>query len=176
MLERCVQLFLHCPYQPARAVLRLLGHMADFMPCGCLHMRPLQFCLLSQWRPHVDSLEDCVQVHPEILEDLRWWSQRANTYSGIPLEIPRPSATLMTDASLEGWGASLIMGEVRLQAEGRWPSLFQGRSINSLELESVLLVLEKWARTSQAKCCWCFPTTPLQCLTSGSKGGLNRQH
>ena len=60
-LEACVRLFLRRPCQPARAVLRLLGHMssmADFMPFGRLHMRPLQFCLLSQWRPHVDDLEN----------------------------------------------------------------------------------------------------------------------
>ena len=60
-LEGCVRLFLRLPSQPAHSVLCLLGHMssmADFMPLVWLHMRPLQFCLLSQWRSPIDSLED----------------------------------------------------------------------------------------------------------------------
>ena len=37
------------------------------------------------------------------------------------------------------------MGEERLQVEGRWPPEYEGRSINSLELEAVLFALEKWS-------------------------------
>ncbi len=52
--------FLWRPCQPARAVLRLLGHVvsvADLTCLGRLLTCPLQFCLLCQWWPLCDSLE-----------------------------------------------------------------------------------------------------------------------
>ena len=59
-LEACIHLFLWRACQPAHAVLQLLGHMvsvADLTRLGRLDTCQLQFCLLSQWWPHHDSLE-----------------------------------------------------------------------------------------------------------------------
>ncbi len=147
-LEGCVRLFRRRPCQPARAILRLLGHMvslSDYTHMGRLHTRPLQLCLLGQWRPHRDSLEAPILLDEAALSDLSWWLSRTNTRSGVPLRPPKPSVTLMTDASLSGWGASLTIGDGRLQVAGGWPPSYSGRSINSLELEAVLLAIHEFA-------------------------------
>ena len=147
-LEGCVRLFLKRPTQPARAVLKLLGHMAslsDLTRLGRLHTRPLQMCLLGQWRPHRDNLEQPVFLDEVVTRDLLWWLSRANTRVGVPLRPRLPTVNLMTDASLQGWGACLTVGLKRSQAAGEWPSAYSGRSINSLELEAILLAVQEFA-------------------------------
>ena len=101
--------------------------------------------LLSQWTPFSGDLEEWVTVQPETIQDLHFWLDRENTRSGVPLRSEEPSATLMTDASLAGWGAHLVQGDARLQRAGVWPTGYEGRSINTLELETVLLAIEAFS-------------------------------
>ena len=98
--------------------------------------------LLSQWSLGSDNLEQMVPIQPGMVQTLDWWSHREGTCLGVPLEDCLPSAARITDASEVGWGAHVVMGEKRLQKDGEWPSSYSGRSINSLELETILLALE----------------------------------
>lgn len=143
-LEGWVNLFCRRPHQPARAILSLLGHLSslgDVVHLGRLRARPLQLFLLSVWSPLGDSLESLIRIPDQCLENLKWWQDRRNTLRGVPLEEKEPDVMLLTDASLEGWGAHLTKGSVKRQLDGRWHSDYSNRSINSLELETILLAM-----------------------------------
>ena len=73
--------------------------------------------------------------------DLPWGLSQDNTRSGIPFCTPEPTVTLMTDTSLDGWGVCLSVTGDCLQESIEWPLVFFGHSIDSLELEMVLLAL-----------------------------------
>ena len=92
----------------ARAFLSLLGVLnaaADLVPLGRLHMRPLQMYLLCHWRPKKDPLDLLIPILPPLLPHVRWWSNREILTVGVPISLPDPTVHLLTDASLEGWGA-----------------------------------------------------------------------
>ena len=129
-------------YLSAREFLSLLGVLnaaADFVPLGRLHMRPLQFVLLSQWRPNVDSLQARLPVSREFVHHLRWWDSPYLLRQGVPLLVSPPELFLFTDASLVGWGAHLE--PVGLMTSGLWSPQESLLHINNLELRSVLLAL-----------------------------------
>ena len=52
----------------------------------------------------------------------------------------------MTDTSLDRWGASLPAINDHLSVSGEWTTSYVGHSINSLELEAVLLALHEFSR------------------------------
>jgi hypothetical protein len=73
----------------------------------------------------------------ECEDDLKWWIH--NAFPVKTTFAPRqPSTTLITDASLQGWGA--IWGEKEIF--GAWEE--QEEQIDELELLTVLLALETW--------------------------------
>ncbi len=69
--------------------------------------------------------------------DLKWWLEDAFPMK-TTFEARQPSTTLITDASLQGWGA--IWGENEIF--GAWEE--QEDRIDELELLTVLLALESW--------------------------------
>jgi len=100
----------HQSYLSARYFLRLLGvlnSLADVVPLGRLHIRPLQFYLLSQWRPASRDLEFMIPFPASAHQHLDWWKLEQNVLAGVPLAPPLPQATLFTDSSMTGWGAEL---------------------------------------------------------------------
>jgi len=128
----------------ARSFLSLLGVLnaaADLVPLGRLHMRPLQMYLLSQWRPIRDPLDTVVPILPTVLPHLRWWLNRERLSVGVPISLPDPSVTLLTDASLTGWGAHLE--PIGLLFQGIWTSTEQQLHINNLELKAVFLAIQR---------------------------------
>ena len=137
-----VQVFLRRSTVSARYLLSLLGVLnsaAELIPLGRLHLRPLQFYLLSLWRPRSGSLEDPIHLSPLFHQQLRWWSDQV-IFRGVPLSPPMPSLFLFTDASLEGWGAHLE--PVGLCTSGLWSRAESLLHINVLELEAVSLALQ----------------------------------
>ena len=126
----------HQQSAPARTWLVLLGYMAsmvDLIPYCRLRMRPIQWHLLSFFRPSSHLYQTSVPVTEVIRPHLLWWSREQNLSIGVQFPRPAPDVTLTTDASLTGWGA--YIGEAT--ASGLWQAPWNTFHINRLELEAV---------------------------------------
>ena len=137
----------------ARGFLSLLGVLnaaADLVHLGRLHMRPLQLYLLCHWTPSTDSLEASVPILPPLRPHLEWWLDRERLSAGVPISLPDPELTLLTDASLQGWGAHLE--PTGLMMSGTWSLSEKQLHINNLELKAVSLALRRALSHVQRRC------------------------
>jgi len=119
----------------------LLGHMSsvlDLVPNARLHVRKLQINLNSQWNPTTDKPSAPVRLSDESRAELRWWTQERNLNQGMPFLPPDPQLTLVTDASIMGWGGHLADST----CSGLWSPSCSSRHINWLELQAVFLTLQ----------------------------------
>ena len=94
----------------ARTFLSLLGKLsaaADLVLLGRLHLRPLQMCLLSVWKPHILPLNHPISINGMIRSHLQWWINPIRFETGTSIHPPDPEFFLYTDASHYGWGAHL---------------------------------------------------------------------
>ena len=96
--------------QPAKTWQKLSGHLSslrELVPMAVTHTRHIQLMLHSQWR----QVSDCpyLRIYPDhkSLRELEWWASRANLTVGCPFLRPDPTMTIVTDASVEGWGGHL---------------------------------------------------------------------
>ena len=127
----------------AREFLSMLGSLnaaADLVQLGRLHMRPLQFHLLANWKPHRDSLVQPIPISHSCHVAIKWWMNPSIYVAGIPLVIPAPDFHLFSDASHSGWGAHLE--PQGLEVQGLWDAASQDLHINNLELRAVFLALQ----------------------------------
>ena len=93
----------------ARTFLSLLGKLsaaADLVLLGRLHLRPLQMCLLSVWKPHILPLDHPITINGMIQSHLQWWINPNQFETGTTIHPPDPKFFLYTDASHFGWGSS----------------------------------------------------------------------
>jgi len=119
-----------------RAVLSLIGKMisvAPMVPFGALERRPLQFAMARVWSGTRGSLDAVVSITAEMRTAVRWWTCRENLVKGVPLATEREEVTLVTDASMTGWGAHLGSNTV----SGLWSRLETSYHINQLEMLAV---------------------------------------
>ena len=124
--------------QPASVWRSLLGRMFSLsllIPGSRLRMRSLQLCLKRNWNFVDDS--KVIPWEDSCLGDLQWWLDRSNLTPGVPLESPMPDFHLYTDASDQGWGASI---EGR-SSSGLWSQAEKVLSINHRELLAVYLAI-----------------------------------
>ena len=136
-----ILIFSNSPSVTARQFAQLLGFLnslADVVPLGRLHIRPLQFFLQEHWDSASQVWEALVPILPVLLPHLDWWTRRENVLTGVALLHPVPSLTLYTDSSLQGWGAFLEGKSV----SGVWSHVQQQEHINLLEMRAVLLALQ----------------------------------
>ena len=124
-----------------RSLQRFLGKVnfaCIAVPRGRLMCRPIQRCV-----PKGNSrLFQSTSLTPEARQAVQWWA--ALKVSTNPLWFPETAATLTTDASIKGWGATLSGQSIK----GLWPlSWVQNRShhINELEMRAVLLAVRHWS-------------------------------
>jgi len=139
-------------YFSARTWQILLGHMAAAMSTvrnALFHMRPLQWFFNRAMEGHADhkgrrDMDHMIMSTRAILPTLRWWSTPSNLNQGMPFSQPPHSATVTTDASLEGWGGHVsIQGRDQVSMfSDRWPRKGPKRHINFLELRAIRLTLE----------------------------------
>ena len=108
-------------------------YMVDLIPYCRLRMRPIQWHLLSFFRPSSHLYQTPVPITEVIRPQLLWWSREQNLSVGVRFPRPAPDVTLTTDASLTGWGA--YIGEAT--ASGHWQAPWNTFHINRLELEAV---------------------------------------
>ena len=136
---------------PARYFLRLLGLMAaclDTIPWGRLAMRPIQLFLLTQWRPHVHSIEENVILSPILGPHLKWWIRKENFFQGMSLSTQNAQIVITTDASMQGWGAHMRVAQICR----KWDRLTaETKHINWLEMKAVSLALKHFKQDVQGK-------------------------
>ena len=138
--------------QPAKTWQKLLGHLSslrELVPMAVTHTRLIQLMLHSQWTQVSDS--PYLRIYPdhESLRELEWWASRANLTVGRPFLRPDPTMTIVTDASMEGWGGHL--GDWVIS--GQWPRAWAKHHINWLELQAVWLTLQHFLLLGH--CCGC---------------------
>ena len=100
--------FLSSREQSAKSWRVLLGHLASLahlVPGGLLWMRAPQLALKRSW----DFLDEQVLVPWDDLtrEDLLWWCTEGRIEEGISLDVTFPDLMLWSDASDQGWGATM---------------------------------------------------------------------
>ncbi|CAG2248579.1 unnamed protein product [Mytilus edulis] len=146
-----IHLFLSQKTVTARQFSQLLGllnSLADVVPLGRLHIRPLQFYLHQHWLPATQNWEFPVPIiHQELCPHLVWWTSQANVLRGQLLSSPVPNQTLFTDACNYGWGAYLE----GLSVSGVWTLDLLKEHINILEMKAVLLALSHFQSLLQNK-------------------------
>ena len=128
----------------ARTFLSLLGKLsaaADLVLLGRLHLRPLQMCLLSVWKPHILPLDHPISINGMIRSHLQWWINPIRFETGTSIHPPDPEFFLYTDASHYGWGAHLE--PTTLSFHGRWTENQSQFHINMLEMMAIRLVLKQ---------------------------------
>lgn len=103
--------FLASSHPPASEWISLLGHMASLIHIisnSRRRMRSLQSQLHKIWDPQSQQDSICIPWNSDILEDLQWWLNDYNLNAGQSLQTAPPILLLFSDASTEGWGASLL--------------------------------------------------------------------
>ena len=128
----------------AGTFLSLLGKLsaaADLILLGRLHLRPLQMCLLSVWKPHILPLDHQVLIKFH----LKWWMNSNPFVQGMPIHPPDPEIYIYTDASHFGWGAHLE--PMSLSFHGRW-----SEDINMLEIMAIHFALIKALKYIRHSC------------------------
>ncbi|XP_021355212.1 uncharacterized protein LOC110451492 [Mizuhopecten yessoensis] len=120
------------------SLLGFLNSLADVVPLGRLHIRPLQMFLLSHWVPASRDWEAFIPLSQSVKEFAQWWTIRNNVLKGVSLHRSSPTMTLYTDASKTGWGAYLN-GQAR---SGSWTGDHLSEHINVLEMRAVLLAIQ----------------------------------
>ena len=128
----------------ARTFLSLLGKLsaaADLVLLGRLHLRPLQMCLLSVWKPHILPLDHPISINGMIRSHLQWWINPIRFETGTSIHPPDPKFFLYTDASHYGWGAHLE--PTTLSFHGRWTENQSQLHISMLEMMAIRLALKE---------------------------------
>lgn len=94
-------------FSTARAGLQLLGlltSLVDIMPLGRLHMRPLQFHLLTLSWPGSRDPQVLVPMADHVRPHL-WWTRDQHLLERVPFEIFRPSLAVTIHTLQSSWGA-----------------------------------------------------------------------
>ncbi|MEL7079455.1 MAG: reverse transcriptase domain-containing protein, partial [Cyanobacteria bacterium J06582_2] len=142
--------FRSCAAPSARLWQRLLGHMTSlerFVVGARLRTRVLQFHLRRHWDMVSLPESTFVSVPRLALQDLEWWGDVSRLSQGVPIRQSHRHLCLYSDASTQGWGATLEGREV----SGLWSPLESSLHINVLELRAVRLALLHFASLVQGR-------------------------
>jgi hypothetical protein len=137
-----------------RRVARVIGLIVSVLPAsryGRLHYRKLERAKIAALDASQNFDRKC-RWPLQCLDDLKWWRD-SDTGWKCSFDILIPSSTLITDASLEGWGAIWNGDEIF----GPWESDEENR-IDELELLAVLFALQCWShelRSGEVIQLWC---------------------
>ncbi|KAJ1093251.1 hypothetical protein NDU88_006356 [Pleurodeles waltl] len=154
-----------------RQTLKLLGLMAScilLVKHARWRMRALQWDLKFQWAQHQGNLTDVVQISERTAEDLQWWLVNCEWVKGRPLSLPQPDLTVVTDASLLGWGCHL--GEVEIR--GHWSPAESGLHINLLALRAIWLALKAFLPVVKGKVVQVFTDNTTAMWYWNKQGGV----
>ena len=117
-----------------KSLLQLQGTMVslgDIVRMGKLRRRPFQAALCPH---HIHgSPTQLVTVTPDLKRSVEWWSIRGHLTRPVSFLKNRESVTLVTDASMVGWGATVSDIPIR----GVWTGSQTRLHINCLEMLAV---------------------------------------
>ena len=131
----------------------LLGHLqslADQVPLGRLHTRPLHHVLASK----VSSFnppDTIVPFSTEFIPHLEWWLDQSRVMAGV-FGITHPHVMISTDSSSLRWGAQAIFirpSIFPLTAQGSWDPQTSSLHINAKELLAVSEALKSFLPSIQ---------------------------
>ena len=125
------------------SIVGIIKWMAPYVPMGLMHLKKLQWKIKEYWSQKRDGWNAKICVTRSLQELLKWWTRQTNTFTGVPLKVPKPSVEIFTDASCHGYGA--IMGDKTMS--GTWTRCYKDKHINSLELEAVRRALLTFVHT-----------------------------
>ena len=108
-----------------------------------LYKRPMLRFKDNSLKYNKGNLHATIKLSEDALHEVSWWKKNIFKVFNPP-RYPKFSITIYTDASLEGWGAS--MGNV--SRGGAWLSYGKLTHINVLELKTILLALKSFVKTS----------------------------
>lgn len=133
-----------------RLCLRLLGLMASVISVvklGLLMMRDFQRWVASLRLCTRRHLRRGVKITPACVAALLPWREPTSLTAGVSLGAVSSRVTLTTDASLKGWGATLMGRTVN----GIWSRKMARLHINVLELQAVFLALRHFLPHSEGR-------------------------
>ena len=139
-LKLTAQKILDNPSPTIREVAQLIGTMVSCFPgveYGELFYRQLEIEKAEALKIHSWDFEQTMHLSSIARSDISWWIRNALS-SKKRIDHGKISHTLYTDASTQGWGASLS----DITTGGRWTSSEQSQHINYLELKAILLGLQ----------------------------------
>ena len=118
VFQKALTLLLNAKQASARQLHSIVGQMesmANLLPWGRLHKRPLQWGIKERW-----SQEDClweqqIRLHPWFLRAVQQWLDKEVLMSLSPIHHPPPEFQLFIDSSLDGWGAHLGHMDCRME-------------------------------------------------------------
>ena len=134
----------------AREWMKLLGHLSSLcllVPNGRRRTRSMQIALNQGWNRRKQKKSHKVKRPEWITEDLLWWMEKKNLERGRDFSPKAPDLIIHTDASMAGWGASIL----QRQASGRWGKEEEDLSINVLEIRAIRLALVEFEDIIQEK-------------------------
>ena len=140
------------------ALVGFLNFAAEFLPLGKLWLKPV----IDWVNCHSSPLErkELVEVDEDLRLALLPWSNPKFLEASVPIQLPPPSVTLMTDASMDGWSGVLQPDLVK----GFWTQLQLQNSMNWLELKAIHLSLLGFLPQLKGRCI---------CLRSDSRSALS---
>ena len=129
-----------------QTLLGLLQSMADQVPLGKLHIRPL-YIEIKQQISFGDDPASMVTLNPQLSQHLTWWLDPNRIRMGAPMGLFHPQVVLTSDSSDHAWGAHLtILDDATFfrESRGGWTQEQQHRHINHKELWAVFEAMKSW--------------------------------
>ena len=111
------------------------------VPYGPMYYRELEKCKAQSLARSGGDFNRKAYISEEAADELQWWTR--NIFDAFaPIKFPPFDLTIFFDASLEGWGDTNQVTEIR----GRWNCMENKCHINSLELQAAFLCLKAFCK------------------------------
>eukprot|EP00745_Piridium_sociabile_P036946 TRINITY_DN667_c0_g1_i10.p2 TRINITY_DN667_c0_g1~~TRINITY_DN667_c0_g1_i10.p2 ORF type:complete len:623 (+),score=74.76 TRINITY_DN667_c0_g1_i10:1852-3720(+) len=139
-LVRLLHRIMAAPSVSLRTLHKVLGSMESMsalLPLAKVYKRPLQRATARRF-PRSDAWEARTRMGPWFPRVVRQWLDTRWLNQAVPIRPNKPRVFANTDASLSGWGAHCIHGEV----SGTWSTQETSCHINWLELQAIFLALQ----------------------------------
>jgi ribonuclease HI len=136
---------LHTPVRSLAALIGNLNFLRLQFPEASLHMKALD--KLKNQVVSRQSWEGQCTANPTLLGDLKWWSRATSQNLPTPLLAWPTVATLTTDASPHGWGATLMLQDQEHFTFGYWNQTQSTWTSNAKELRAVEMAIHAFRST-----------------------------
>ncbi|CAG2227331.1 unnamed protein product [Mytilus edulis] len=167
-----IHLFLTVQSVTARQFLQLLGllnSLADVIPLGRLHIRPLQFYLHKLWIAASQEWEALIPITQPLFPHLQWWLVREKCNEG-PMSVPSSSQSNIIHRCLHPRLGSISGGAYNLRS---LESRSFGRAYQCIGNESSSVCTESFPNVSKESVCHSGHGQHNSCSLSQESGGTH---